>query len=128
MFTFTSLLVVGSGGFIGAALRYSLSALAQLRTVPAFYATFSINILGSFALAFITARILGPNGTGNITSHLGLFLRVGLCGGFTTFSTFSLEALDMLHNGKMVQGMLYVIASCLCCILASALGIRLANP
>ncbi len=101
-------LAVGLGGFIGAVLRYLIS-LIPIKNPESFpINTFIINIIGTFAigcLAFATSK------NENIDPKLLLFLKVGICGGFTTFSTFSLETAELIKSGSIVIAIIYVIAS-----------------
>jgi CrcB protein len=91
-------LVVGAGGFVGAAARYLAGGLVYQLLPPSFpYATFLINVLGCFAIGFLAVLaderfVLGPDAR--------LFLMVGVLGGFTTFSSFGLETLNLLREGS----------------------------
>lgn len=108
-------LAVGLGGFIGAVLRYLIS-LIPIKNPESFpINTFIINIIGAFAigcLAFATSK------NENIDPKLLLFLKVGICGGFTTFSTFSLETAELIKSGSVVIAIIYVIASIVIGVLA----------
>lgn len=111
-------LAVGCGGFVGSILRY-LCSLAEFGTKALPIATLGINIIGSFAIMFFTGfftRVVP------IDEHMMLFLRVGLCGGFTTFSTFSAETLGLFEQGNTLAAVSYVVASCVLCIGAAFLG------
>lgn len=111
-------LFVGCGGFIGSVLRY-LCSFFRLEGVPLPLATLGINVVGSFAIMFIAglaARSVPIN------EQWMLFLRVGLCGGFTTFSTFSAETLGLFEQGEIPLGLLYVILSISLCLAAAYLG------
>ena len=111
-------LFVGCGGFAGSVLRYLCSFIkAEPWGLPV--VTMGINAIGSFAIMFFTglvARWVPTDG------HLMLFLRVGLCGGFTTFSTFSAETLGLVEGGNIAGAIVYAAASCILCLLAAALG------
>lgn len=82
--------VVGTGGAIGALLRYYISQLVDVEEFPT--GTFTVNVLGSFALGFVT--FLGAD-----TTFLLLF-GTGICGSFTTFSSFSFETVRMWETGE----------------------------
>ncbi len=101
-------LLVGLGGFIGAVLRYLIS-LIPIKNPESFPVnTFIINIVGALAigcLAFAASK------NENIDPKLLLFLKVGICGGFTTFSTFSLETAELIKSGSVVTALIYVFAS-----------------
>lgn len=110
-------LAVGIGGFVGSVLRYLCSFLVTGTTFP--WATFVINIVGSFVLAVIAGMVL----RGAIPSEeLSLMLRVGLCGGFTTFSTFSLETSNLASNGHVGLAALYAVGTCVLCVAAAFAG------
>lgn len=101
-------LVVGLGGFIGAVLRYLIS-LIPIKNPTAFpINTFLINIAGAFAIGCIAFAVSKNE---NIDPKLLLFIKVGICGGFTTFSTFSLETAELIKGGSAVTAVIYVVAS-----------------
>lgn len=110
-------LAVGIGGFIGSVLRYLGTTAVPASDYP--WATMTINIVGSFALALISSLIIGGF---DIDERISLLLRVGLCGGFTTFSTFSVEALQLFQNGQIVSAIAYCIFSATLCILSAFCG------
>lgn len=110
-------LAVGVGGFIGSVLRYLCSLIPVSSAFP--WTTMAINVTGSFILAVIAGMVL----RGAITSdELSLMLRVGLCGGFTTFSTFSLETSNLASNGSVGLAALYAISTCVLCVAAAFAG------
>lgn len=81
--------------------------------------TLAINIIGSFAIMLFSGLFVGVS---DLDERWMLFLRVGLCGGFTTFSTFSMEALRLLEQGNMTMAAVYVSLSCVSCLAAAFLG------
>ena len=108
-------LAVGLGGFAGSVLRY-LAGKLPLQSPEGFpYVTLMINVLGSFAIGLIAAAAAKH---ADIDPRLVLFLRVGLCGGFTTFSTFSSETFSLLRAGSYVGAAAYVLLSVLLGVLA----------
>jgi CrcB protein len=110
-------LFVGVGGFLGAVLRYLLGLIPCEGSFPLM--TMLINFSGAFAIGVITA--LSGNGTlANL--NITLFLKTGICGGFTTFSTFSLETMTLLQQGKTLMGMTYAVASVVLCLVGVLLG------
>ncbi|MBB6447816.1 CrcB protein [Bacillus benzoevorans] len=118
-----NILFVGLGGFIGAILRYGTGQLLPVQNgfpLP----TLMINLTGCFFLAwFYTATlhrwVLPP--------AIRLGVGTGLIGAFTTFSTFSVETLHLLHNGQILQAIIYVLASIIGGILLSACGLKSAQ-
>jgi CrcB protein len=103
----TACLYVGMGGFIGSVLRY-LVGLIPLKTTHGFpLLTLSINILGAFLIGFISTIALKKS----MNPHLVLLLKTGLCGGFTTFSTFALESITLHKNGNTTLAMIYIVLS-----------------
>ncbi len=114
-------LVVALGGAIGTFGRYALAlALAPIsRSLP--WGTVIINIVGSFVIGFFGTLTLS-HGRYPVPENLRLFVLVGLCGGFTTFSSFSLQTLDLLRAGAVTRACLNVGLSVVLCLLAVALG------
>lgn len=121
-----SVLWVGLGGFLGTVCRYSAGLwLARLLPSPQIpWATWFVNILGSLVMGLIVAVA----GKGFITDqNWRLFLTVGFCGGFTTFSAFAYENLYMLQESQYMQSFLYILGSLVSCLLAVALGFWIGN-
>lgn len=120
------LIYIFLGGGIGACLRYLITVFAYQTlgfTLP--FGTFFINIFGSFFLGFVTA--LAIHKTGFVSANMKLFLTVGIAGGFTTFSTFSYESLELLKNHELGIGVLYLVLSPLLGLLGVYLGVCLAK-
>ena len=110
-------IAVGIGGFIGSILRYLVGLLAPASSFP--WTTLAINVVGSFALAVIAGMVLRgvlPD------SELSLLLRVGLCGGFTTFSTFSVETVSLASEGAWMAALAYAVGTVILCVLAAFAG------
>lgn len=106
------LLCVGAGGALGAMGRYGLG-LVPLAPGMALM-TLLINFLGSVAIgAIVEASELAA---GALPREAVLFLKVGLCGGFTTFSTFSLETLELIEGGQYAIAGAYALASVVLCV------------
>ena len=117
--TLKAILVVGSGSFVGGALRYLIS-LAMKGVSKGFpWATLIVNITGCLLIGLLWGWL---SRTSQMEGNLALFLTVGLCGGFTTFSTFSKEALTLLQGGNVWGVVGYVAASVVVGILFVALG------
>ena len=109
-----NVIIVGLGGAIGAICRYLITLLPVNPGNGFPMKTFLINVIGSFVIGFIAAlaakNALNPKAV--------LFLKVGICGGFTTFSSFALETEGLLEKGSTGTAMLYVILSLVCGVLA----------
>ena len=119
-----NLLAVGMGSFIGGAARY-LVLLAMKGICKGFpWATLAVNLVGCLMIGLLWG-LLSRNAAEN--TSWGLFLTVGLCGGFTTFSTFSKEALAMLQTGQMWGFASYIAISVLAGIALVALGYYIAR-
>lgn len=109
-------LFVGLGGAVGAVLRYGLSLIPTVVTFPII--TFVTNFFGAVLIGFIaqtSSEIL-------LSESLVLFAKTGLCGGFTTFSTFSLESYNLFQNGMIAMSLIYIIASVTLCIFGIYIG------
>ena len=105
-------LFVGLGGFVGSILRYLVGFIpAGLAGTSAAFPikTLLINIVGSFVIGIVCA-LAGKLGAG-MNPQLLLFLKVGLCGGFTTFSTFALESNGLIQAGQAPLALLYAVLS-----------------
>ncbi len=105
-----NILSVGLGGFIGAVCRYLIGLIPINETINFPIKTFAINVIGCIVIGIIT--VVAAKNT-SLNSHMLLFLKVGLCGGFTTFSTFALESADLMKNGNVMISFLYVLGSVL---------------
>lgn len=100
--------VVGIGGFCGAVLRY-LIGLLPINSGHGFpVKTFAINLAGCFLIG-IVAALAAKNSS--VSPKMILFLKVGLCGGFTTFSSFALETTGLLEKGQIWIALLYAVGS-----------------
>jgi CrcB protein len=116
------LLLAGAGSFFGGAARYAISQIPQLATASGFpYKTLTVNVIGSFVIGVIAAASF----RNFITDDWKVFLAVGICGGFTTFSAFSIEMLEMLRSGQTFQAALYAAASVALGLLAAFIGFAL---
>ena len=114
------LLLVSSGGALGAIIRFSIGNISKIYFVNSFYATLSINIIGSFLIGYLISLGYVKNFSENFIKY---FLIIGLLGSFTTFSTFSYEAVDLFLSKKMFLSLVYVIFSISFCIIAAYVGI-----
>jgi CrcB protein len=118
---------VALGGALGSVARYwmgvRISLLAGL-TFP--WATILINVLGSLVIGFL-ATFTGPTGRVPAPIDARAFLIVGICGGFTTFSAFSLQTLDLARDGRLLLAGANIVLSVVLCLVAVALGHWLAT-
>lgn len=97
-------IVVGLGGFVGTVCRY-LIGLIPVREGMAFpVKTFAINIIGSLLIGVIVAAAMKNSA---LNPRMVLFLKVGVCGGFTTFSSFALETGDLIQGGNPGLALVY---------------------
>lgn len=110
-------LVVGAGGFIGAMLRYLMGLITfEKSSFPIM--TLIINMIGAFMIGIVVALASKYH----LDSRLVLFLKAGVCGGFTTFSTFSLESMTLLSDGRYLMATGYILLSVSLCLLFVYLG------
>ncbi|QSE97373.1 fluoride efflux transporter CrcB [Fulvivirga lutea] len=103
-----NILLVGLGGFIGSTLRYVTYLFIDKRFELTFpLSTFTVNIIGSFLLGIIMSLAAKDL----LNEPMRLLLAVGICGSFTTFSTFALENLNLLSGKEVFTSFLYIAAS-----------------
>jgi CrcB protein len=116
-----NLFLVAAGGAIGSALRYEYGRLsARLFGIGWPYGTLGVNIIGGLVMGlfagWLAARAQGGEG-------MRLFIAVGILGGFTTFSSFSLETMLMIERGEWLSASGYALASVLASVGALAIGL-----
>jgi CrcB protein len=117
-----SSLAVALGGALGSLGRYWIAELFAALGVLAFpWATLFANVTGSFLIGFI-ATLTGPDGRLLVAPELRQFWMVGVCGGYTTFSSFSLQTLTLAQGGEWVRAGLNVVLSVALCLFAVWLG------
>ena len=123
----TLYLWVALGSAIGGCLRYALGR-AMVSSSSSFpWSTILINVLGSFAIGFFGTLTLHGSRYA-VSQPLRLFVMVGLCGGFTTFSAFSLETFDLLRTAGLARALANASLSVVLCVAAVALGHLAAQP
>ena len=119
------LLAIAAGGGVGALLRYWVSTGAHALLGRGFpYGTLTVNVLGSLMMGFLYVWLLDRVITGPMVRA---FLLIGLLGGFTTFSTFSIESLNLIEAGHIVKAFANVLLSVTVCITAAGLGVLIAR-
>jgi CrcB protein len=118
MGTSTTWLAVAAGGALGSLARFWLAAGMAELTGPRFpWGTLLINVLGSLVIGLVAAVTLTP---ARVAMHpdLRVFLMVGVCGGFTTFSAFSLQTLELMQAGDIAPAAGYIVGSVVLCLAA----------
>jgi CrcB protein len=120
---FKNFLLVGLGGAIGSMLRYAFYLAITVKPFP--LATFTVNIIGSFIIGVVLALSLKDD---LFLNNWKLFLATGICGGFTTFSAFSLENITLLQNGKYFTALIYISLSIVLGIAAAFCGYKIIAP
>lgn len=117
---------VALGGAIGSVTRLWLAVYVATLTGLTFpWGTILINTLGSLIIGFF-ATFTGPDGRVVVPLDARAFVMIGLCGGFTTFSAFSLQTLDLARDGRLLQAGANIVLSVVLCLAAVVLGHRLA--
>jgi len=115
-----SLLIAGTGGFIGTVLRFLVSRYFQENTFSLFpWGTFTVNIIGSLMIGIF----YGMSERGNLLSpEMRIFLTIGICGGFTTFSSLTNDAFMLLQEKEWLKVSLYASLSFFLGLVAVYLG------
>jgi CrcB protein len=116
-------IAVAIGGALGAMARYGVSTLlfdASTQKFP--YATLSVNVLGSFLMGILFVLIVEK---GLLPPEMRSILMVGFLGAFTTFSTFSLDALGLWQNGHLLLALVYALGTVVLCLAAISIAVWL---
>lgn len=116
------MILVAAGGAAGAVCRYLVSLVPVKADFPVM--TFVTNLAGAFLIGLIVG--LAANRWSE-SPRLVLFLKTGFCGGFTTFSTFSLEIVQLLEKGRLFTGVGYAVVSVVACLTGVVLGMAAAS-
>lgn len=118
-----NILLVAAGGAAGSVCRY-LTGIFMTRILgPAFpWGTLTVNVLGSFAIGFLAELVARKL---NASMEMRLLLVVGFLGGFTTFSSFSLDTMALMERGAMLAALTYVLVSVVLSLLAAFGGLSL---
>lgn len=115
-------LFVGLGGFVGAVLRFLVSSIPIKSSFPVL--TLVVNILAAVMIGFFTGLFSQAVG---LHTDLRRFLTTGVCGGFSTFSTFSSELVTLYKGGHMIMAVAYGVLSVVLCVAGVVLGELLAT-
>ena len=115
-------ILVMAGGALGTGARFWVSGFVAERGGELFpLGTLLVNVTGSFAIGFF-APFIDPEGSFLISPRLRQFFMIGVCGGYTTFSSFSLQTLDLVRDGDCFKAGLNILLSFVCCLAAVWLG------
>ncbi len=113
---------IAIGGALGSVARFWLALFVAERIGGTFpFGTLLVNIIGSFAIGFF-ATLAGPEGRFPVSLPFREFFMIGICGGFTTFSAFSLQTLNLAHAGEWLSAGLNIVLSVVLCLVAVWLG------
>jgi CrcB protein len=117
----TNIFLVGIGGFIGSVMRYLASGYVQQasRSVDFPYGTLAVNVVGCFVIGFLSQL---AEGRGVFTSEARLFVFTGILGGFTTFSSFGNETINLVRGSQMMNAFANVGANVVIGLFAVWLG------
>lgn len=117
-----TVLWVALGSAIGGAGRYALSGLVARQVGETFpWGTLTVNVIGSLMITFI-ATLTGPDGRVFVSSATRQFLMLGVLGGFTTFSSFSIQTLSLAQDGEWWQAAGNIVGSVVLCLIGAWLG------
>ncbi|WP_425390495.1 fluoride efflux transporter FluC [Ekhidna sp.] len=116
------ILIVGLGGFIGSAARYGVYLFTtKLELDKPYLSTLIVNLVGCFLIGLLSGEFM------KLSNQVGLFLIAGLCGGFTTFSTFALDGLKLIRDGMIAQFIIYASISIVGGLIVCLIGFYLMN-
>jgi len=118
------ILIIFFGGGLGSLLRYLVNRWVTTLLTAAFYGTFLVNITGCFLIGFL---VFFTERMGTNSLNWRLFLVTGFCGGYTTFSSFSFENIQLMSNNQVFTMLVYTIGSVALGFLATYMGILLAR-
>jgi fluoride exporter len=115
------ILIVAVGGAVGSVFRFLTGVIVTRLAGPAFpWGTLTVNVVGSFAIGFLTELVARKL---NASMEMRLLIVVGFLGGFTTFSSFSLDTMALIERGATAAALSYVLASVVISLLATFGGL-----
>jgi CrcB protein len=113
---------VAIGGALGSMARYGISGMIAAMTAGSFpYGTLVVNVTGAILIGFF-ATLSGPDSRFFVPASVRLFLMTGICGGYTTFSTFSLETSNLMRDGDWAAALANIGFSVILCLVAIWIG------
>ncbi len=113
---------VAAGSALGGLLRFAVSGLVARVVGETFpFGTLAVNVSGSFLIGLVAA-LSAPEGRWMVAPEIRLFLMLGVFGGFTTFSSFSLQTLTLVQDGEWAAALLNVVGSVALCLIAVWIG------
>jgi CrcB protein len=118
-------LLIALGGALGSVLRFWLNGVVAMHWETFPMGTLVINITGSFVIGFFST-LTGPDGRWFVPANGRLFFMTGVCGGYTTFSSFSLQTLTLTQDGEWLKAGGNIVGSVTLCLVAVWLGHALA--
>lgn len=119
--SFYKLLLVGAGGFLGSVMRYVTAQFIDAKINSLYpFGTFTVNLVGSFILGVVVGWSAARGGD---YQNLKLLLITGFCGGFTTFSAFAFENMNLIDQKMTVLSLTYIMGSLVVGVLAVTVGI-----
>jgi CrcB protein len=118
-----TLLLIGLGGGLGSMLRYLVTYFitSRITRFPAIYGTFAVNFTGCLLIGIaigLSERYAW------FSPQMRWFIATGICGGYTTFSAFAYENINLIQNGNYIISLIYIFASVIICFLATFIGFR----
>lgn len=116
--------LVALGGALGSSGRYLVAQLLAPVSTQFPWASFVVNVLGSFLIGFVSQFFVNEDA---FAQNMKLFVAKGFCGGFTTFSSFSLENLELLESGQTFLAGVNMLASLGCCLIGVSAGMYCAG-
>ncbi len=118
---------IALGSALGGMARHWFAEIGARWLGTAFpWGTLAVNVIGSFIIGLVFAAV-GPTGRFDMSTGAKLFIMVGFCGGYTTFSSFSLQTLTLAQEGEWLRAGLYIVSSLVLCLLAVWVGYALAH-